>query len=287
MRKFLIGSVAFLGLTTAASAADYRAAPPPVPVFSWTGFYVGLNAGGIWADGNFREVCNSFDPLPFAFECHRPFASLNRDESGWLAGGQIGYNYQFRGWGGGSWVFGAEADLQYSNLTRTGSFFGSPLLRANPALGPFELTYRASADMDWFGTVRGRLGFAWDRLLVYGTGGLIFANISTSHFVNEVPLTAAGFGFGPAGATSFTSIATHDSIVPGWIAGGGIEYAFWNNVSLKVEGMYYELNDTHAGGRFFFNNNILQPFAGQRGQTDVQTTGWLVRGGINWRFWGM
>ena len=54
MRKFLIGSVAFLGLTTAASAADYRAAPPPVPVFTWTGFYVGLNAGGIWGDGKLQ-----------------------------------------------------------------------------------------------------------------------------------------------------------------------------------------------------------------------------------------
>ena len=189
---------------------------------------------------------------------------------------------------------GTRSDARFSVysfvLSRTASFFASPAGRANPVLAaafPFELTYRASADMDWFGTVRGRLGFAWDRLLVYGTGGVIFANINTAHFVNEVPLTAAGLGFGPAGATSFTSIGTHDSIVPGWIVGGGIEYAFWNNVSLKIEGMYYELQDTHAGGRFFFNNNILAPFAGHRGHTDVDTTGWLVRGGINWRFWGM
>jgi outer membrane immunogenic protein len=74
--------------------------------------------------------------------------------------------------------------------------------------------------------------------------------------------------------------------VPGWVAGGGIEYAFWNNVSLKVEAMYYELQPTHAGARELVNFNINFP-AGSRSGTDIGTHGFLVRGGINWRFWGM
>ena len=68
------------------------------------------------------------------------------------------------------------------------------------------------------------------------------------------------------------------------VVGGGVEYAFLNNWSFKIEGMYYELQDTHAGGRMFFNNNILAPFLTHRTASDVEHTGFIVRGGINYRF---
>jgi outer membrane immunogenic protein len=291
MRKFLVGSVAFLGLTAAASAADYRAAPPPVPVFSWTGFYIGLNAGYVWSEGDITANCINNAGVPFGTNCHVPLLGVNRESSSWLAGGQIGYNYQFRGWGGGSWVFGAEADLQATDLSRRNSQFLPVTFSVgdNAAVNPNALTYAGAAEIDWFGTVRGRLGFAWDRLLVYGTGGAIFANVKTSHFLNragDVPFLTAGTPLVAAGPGNLTSVASVESIVPGWIVGGGFEYAFWNNVSLKVEGMYYELQRTHAGNGEFLNNNILQPTLRQM-NTNAEHTGFLVRGGINWRFWGM
>src|SRR5262245_47494398 len=117
MRKHLVSSIAFLGLISAAQAADLAPAPPPVPVFSWTGFYIGANAGYMWMKGNSHSDCVSPGGVLFLGLCQGVFGS--RDESGWLAGGQIGYNYQFRGWGGGSWVFGVEADYQFSDVTRS------------------------------------------------------------------------------------------------------------------------------------------------------------------------
>jgi outer membrane immunogenic protein len=279
MRKFLIGSAAFLGLTAAASAADLaRPAPPMVPVFTWTGLYVGANAGYIWSEGNIGDHCfTGGTGVFFGAGCQQPQFVTSPESSNWLAGGQIGYNYQFRGWGGGSWVFGAEADLQFTDLSRTNATFDPAAFLVGGA-GPYARTSIGTAEIDWFGTVRGRLGFAWDRLLVYGTAGAIFANVTTSHFNQEA--------FPAPGAVTFSTVSSHDSIVPGWIAGGGFEYAFTNNLSLKVEGMYYELQQSHAGGREFVNNNFNAP-SGFRTGTDIDHTGFLVRGGINWRFWGM
>jgi outer membrane immunogenic protein len=300
MRSLLIGAVASLGLTMAASAADYaRPAPPMAPIFTWTGFYIGANAGGIWADGSIGQNCFDVGGVPFGtiFCGGAPLFPGGRDESSWLAGGQIGYNYQFRGWGGGNWVFGVEADGQATDLTRRGSIFlpGAGLGIVDP-VGTFanNLSFTATHKIDAFGTVRGRLGWAFDRLLIYGTAGAIFANVTTTYSQDRfftTPFAAGGFFFGNGVSAAVTplnvgSASSHDVWVPGWVAGGGIEYAFWNNVSLKVEAMYYELQPTHAGARELVNFNINFP-AGSRSGTDIGTHGFLVRGGINWRFWGM
>jgi outer membrane immunogenic protein len=278
MRKFLIGSAAFLGLTAGASAADLaRPAPPMVPVFTWTGFYIGANAGYIWSEGSINDHCFSPGGVFFGAACQNPQFVTSPEGSGWLAGGQVGYNYQFRGWGGGNWVFGVEADLQATDLSRANNQFNPLTTLVGGVVPIWAVTYRGQAEMDWFGTVRGRLGFAWDRLLVYGTGGAIFANVTTSHLVNET-IVVGGPGV-------FQTVATHDSILPGWIVGGGFEYAFTNNLSLKVEGMYYELQPSHAGGPEI--NLLTTTPSGFRTGTDVDHTGFLVRGGINWRFWGM
>jgi outer membrane immunogenic protein len=295
MRTFLVASLASLGLTASANAADW--APPAqkwvAPAFTWTGFYIGANAGYIRGDGSLVNGCPGPDfllatnppNLTVVVPCNAS-RSLSPETSGWLAGAQAGYNQQI-----GAWVFGFEADFQGTDLNRNGNAFAAAVNpRATfPVFDPFTNaeTYRASAEIDWFGTVRGRIGFAWDRLLVYGTGGAIFANVTTSHFLDRafLPATFAGF----PGPTNLTSIGSHDAIVPGWIAGGGVEYAFWNNVSIKVEGMYYELQKTHAGGREIPNFNILALGlnAGNVVTTDIKHHGFLVRGGINWRFYGI
>src|SRR5262245_60517570 len=111
MRKLLLSGVAttaFLATSFAANAADlapsYKA-PPPVPYFSWTGIYIGGHAGGAWGRKDWEDPLGFFGVFPF------PFAHGNRDHQGFIAGGQIGANYQF-----GKWVIGVEADFSWTDL---------------------------------------------------------------------------------------------------------------------------------------------------------------------------
>jgi outer membrane immunogenic protein len=213
----------------AATAADMPVKAPPrpamvAPAFSWTGFYIGVNAGYGWGepDGTFAGL------VPNGF-----------DMSGWLAGGQVGFNYQFPGSG---FVIGIEADYQWAGIEGDATVF--------PA---FTV---ASAELDRFGTVRGRVGFAWDRFMIYGTGGWAFG----AH--TEVTL---GFPF----------FVTGSATLSGWTAGGGIEWAFAPNWSAKLEYLHLELD----------NKNFFGPLicvGGCGAGLDVD----LVRLGVNWRFGG-
>jgi outer membrane immunogenic protein len=208
MKKILLSSVALLGLATGALAADLpsRRAPAPivaaVPVFTWTGFYVGVNAGYAWSD-------NDFDTVDLADD---------DDDGGFVGGAQVGYNYQI-----GSFVVGLEGDIQYAD-------FGGELRFADG--DDADLDDDIFDRGDWFGTVRARAGVAFDRALIYATGGFAFADDAT-----------------------------------GWTVGGGVEYAFTNNLSAKVEGLYVNLDH---------DDN----FAGFDGETDFG----VIRAGLNFRF---
>src|SRR5215210_3500901 len=130
MKKILLSSVALLGLSAAAVAADLpsrRVAPAPyvaVPVFTWTGFYVGVNAGYGFSD-NDRNGLGAFQAVPGSLSGTYNAANfagtvtqgaLDRDNSGFVGGGQIGYNYQI-----GHFVIGIEADLQFADLNNSRS----------------------------------------------------------------------------------------------------------------------------------------------------------------------
>ena len=208
MKKILLASVALFGFAGAASAADLpmRAAPPaPIiaaaPLFTWTGFYVGVNAGYGWSN-------DDFDAVDLADE---------DDDGGFVGGAQVGYNYQI-----GSFVVGLEGDIQYADFGADGTFdFDGD--------GVFDDDFDSS---DWFGTVRARAGVAFDRALIYATGGFAFADDAT-----------------------------------GWTVGGGVEYAFTNNLSAKIEGLYVNLDND-------------DDFPGFDGETDFG----VVRAGLNFRF---
>ena len=237
MRKFilpLLASTAALGLmASAVQAADLpvRAAPPPivaVPLFTWTGFYVGLNAGYGWQGSNDNSIF-----VPAGTFLTAPLASglvtfPDNEGDGFVGGGQIGYNYQI-----GSFVVGLEGDIQYADFGREFSYLGND----------FESS-------DWFGTVRARAGVAFGQALIYGTGGFAFADD-----------------------------------VGGWTVGGGVEYAFTNNLSLKVEGLYVNLdnNNRNAGVYAYDTNNVLyrQPgFSNRNSGTEFA----VVRAGLNYKF---
>src|SRR3954453_17265361 len=240
MKKLLLSSVALVGLTVGATAADLPrrqyVAPAPyvaVPVFTWTGFYVGVNAGAAFRDNNRDNTCT--DSFGFGFgDCFggsglavqtnaglAPGVALtgvnalgfglnnNRNDNVVFAGGgQIGYSYQFTP--GAGWVSGIEADIQgLANIRRDddvfalggfggfngfftaapvapiapGSGIANPTGVGNGALGNVALFSNGPLGrgldvgrLDWFATVRGRLGYTWDRLFIYATGGVAFTD---------------------------------------------------------------------------------------------------------------
>jgi outer membrane immunogenic protein len=256
MRKFLLATTALLGLTAAAAAADLPArvapAPPPiaVPVFTWTGFYAGVNGGWVWSQNDIR-LRDTFGLtgaqialLPERFDV---------EDEGFTIGGHVGYNWQF-----GTFVAGLETDLAYTDVGRTGTIAVPAGVLAPVAVGLGTLT--GDTGLDFLGTVRGRVGLAFDRFMIYGTGGFAYGGVG-----NRLEADFAG--------TAFDFTAGSDDTRFGWTVGVGGEYAF-ANVVLGVEYLHYELgNDTIRIGDTRIN-------------TDYRTTntGDLVRGRLSFKF---
>lgn len=201
MKKILAG-VALLGTAVSAQAADlpvkapYYKAPAIEAVYDWTGFYAGVNAGV----GLGRNRTQSFAP---GYSDSHYLSPL-----GAVGGGQIGYNWQTNSFLGPI-VFGIEADIQGADMTDD---------RTN-ILGD---TYNQK--LDWFGTVRGRVGLVTGPTLSYVTAGYAYGNINTSGVVNGVP-----FAFN--GGRS------------GWTWGSGVEAALGGNWTGKIEYLYLDLGD--------------------------------------------
>ena len=175
MKARILGLLAATALTTAgltaASAADLPSAPPapiftPVPVFTWTGFYAGVNAGWGWRDDNQETVI--LTPGAGTPGLAGTLFFPGNGDGGFTGGAQIGYNYQI-----GSFVIGAEADIQWAdtNEDENVTFLAGPGFAGTFVPGVFE-----SNAPEWWGSVRARLGVAFDRVLVYGTGGLAYSD---------------------------------------------------------------------------------------------------------------
>jgi outer membrane immunogenic protein len=247
MRATFHTSVALLALLTipmATSAADlkpapvYTKAPMVPPVFSWTGFYIGGNLGGAWANTRIT------DNLGMSFS--------NGNNGVFVGGGQVGFNYQL-----GNAVFGVEGDFDWAannNNNVTG------------VVGPLGHTFTASANDKWMATVAGRLGYAFDRWLIYakGGGGWVGANSFT-----VTDLTTGG-----------SVTAGSSNTISGWLVGGGFEWAFANNWSLRAEYDYFGLS-----GRSLTVPATLPALAGDTfttGNNNIQ----MATVGINYRFGG-
>jgi outer membrane immunogenic protein len=285
MKKLLTSFAAFTALTAAASAADLprRAAPPvfvPVPVFTWTGFYAGFNAGyGFDASSNNQPTVigvNGASTLVLPGTTQVIAFGNGQNNDGFVGGGQVGYNYQFTP--GSGVVVGIEADAQYVDFGRERNRFSATgPLAAQQVFNPAGIS-----GLDYFGTVRGRLGYAFDRVLFYGTGG---------------------FAYGSGGGRDFgLPNRSRDEFQTGWAAGGGIEYAlptdsflnFFRSsaVTLKVEGLYVNLDQGNRNNGAFAINNagavITTASPGVvlvSGGTQVRNTEFaVVRAGLNYKF---
>lgn len=217
----LCAAAAVAALSAPAAAADMRMpvkAPPPVaPIFTWTGFYIGVNGGGAFGAGHNAIVNETFAGAPFVSGTWPGSGNFGKLEpSGGFGGGQIGYNWQFQ-----NWVFGIETDIQGASIKDTA---GATLQYTSPLT---TITSNVSQKIDWFGTVRGRLGIAFDRVLVYGTGGFAYGQTTTDLTMSD--------------SLGFVAANSNKNTRTGWVAGAGIEWAFAPNWSLKGEYQYIDL----------------------------------------------
>jgi outer membrane immunogenic protein len=263
----LCAAAAVAALSAPATAADMRMpvkAPPPIAaVFNWTGFYIGVNGGGAFGGSSDDVVVTERNAagaliVGGAWPGFGRFGSL--DHSGGFGGGQIGYNWQAPG---SAWVWGIEADFQ-------GASIKDDAVATLPYLGLSTVTVAAESKIDWFGTVRGRVGYAFDRVLVYATGGLAYGNIKHS--------IAWADTFPPG----FIASASRDTTRAGWVVGGGVEWAFAPNWSLKGEYQFIDLGKHSLTAQETTLAGVLQPFF--LSTDDVRTQFHTARLGVNYRF---
>lgn len=246
VRSITAASVLALGIG-AAQAADLTYEPAPVAapeVFNWTGFYIGVH-GGV-GTGSFDSTLTGHNPNGPESQ---DFLTLDENGSGGFGGAQIGYNWQFNP----NWVAGVEADIAASGIE-------SKLDIGVPAIGGAGAELKTS--IDWFGTIRGRIGYAWDNLLIYGTAGAAYGEVETS-------LNAS------LGGPSFNY--SHSDWQWGWTAGAGVEYAITKNISLKTEYLYVDLGSFDALERTNVSESL--DLSGE-----VDTSFHTLKAGLNYKF---
>ena len=256
----LLCAASIFAFAHGASAADMPIKAPayqaPVAGYNWSGFYVGGNFGYGWGANSDPGVsvidATGLGLGAFAAAGGFPITAVN--PNGIIGGGQAGYNWQTN-----AFVFGLVADFQGADMKRDSTFVASP---------PGFVTGTTNVDrkLDWFGTVRGKLGWAVDNVLLYATGGLAYGHVKDS-------LTFSGSPTGISGAGSNSETRA------GWTAGAGLAYG-WGQWSVGVEYLCMDLG----------SSDTTMTFAGYPGAaTDSVTVSNdnkvnLVRALINYRF---
>ncbi|MGD9545727.1 MAG: outer membrane protein [Methylocystis sp.] len=265
----------FAGSAFAADLPSYKAPPPPPlpPPPLWTGFYIGLNAGGTWASNSSTQIATvPVLPVPAAaLLAGLASGSMSGgNSSGFIGGGQIGYNWQFFN---GAALAGVEADIQgIAQSNNNSNFATGGIIGVTPVLTNFSLTRR----LDYIGTVRGRVGWLFTpTLLLYGTGGLAYGGVTSSTSIFQAGITN---GFLGLGSSSFSDTRV------GWTAGGGLEWMFMPHWSAKVEYLYYDLGNVYNTG-VLTSNAVPSLYAAF--QQNTRFNGNIVRAGVNYHFnWG-
>jgi outer membrane immunogenic protein len=223
LRSATMASVLALGVV-GAQAADLTYEPAPVvvapEVFNWTGFYIGVHGGigGGNFDTTFREYLVETD-VPAIAAVSGYGTDFSDNAFGGFGGVQAGYNYQFAT----NWVAGIEADFAGSGISakHEETYYYD---------GEYDGSFNYEEKIDWFGTIRGRLGYAWDNVLFYGTGGAAYGKIKVSG------------SYDGEGSDSFSESSTQW----GWTAGAGVEYGITKNITLKAEYLYVDLGSMTA-----------------------------------------
>jgi outer membrane immunogenic protein len=239
LRKLLLASAGALALAGSAVAADLpsRAPPPvyvpPVPIFTWTGVYVGGQIGYGWGQQHTNFGDNFGDYTAFSYNA-----------SGVIGGAHVGYNLQLN-----QFVIGLEGDVDGTSMKK--SYTGFVPFGTNLGFAPYAGVGNFNVNHSVEGSIRGRLGYAWDRVLVYATGGVAIGAFNGSACANFAATTVFD-GFGGCTSSSSTRV--------GWTVGGGLEYAVTNNWSVRAEYRYSDF-----GRATQFANSWTNPVLGDLG----------------------
>ena len=218
-----VAALSLLAVSFAVEAADiprpvYKGAVRSVVAYyNWTGFYAGINGGYMWGDTEFTDAAG---------------ASFSTSPKGWLIGGTLGFNYQI-----GSWVWGIEGDFNWVDIN------GTDASAVCGATCHFKNT--------WLSTVRGRIGYAFDRWLPYVTGGGAFGRVNVGNVSGTVDETKSG-----------------------WTAGIGMEYAFLGNWTAKIEYLHVDLGTATCDLSICTST------------VNANYTAEIIRAGLNYKFSG-
>jgi outer membrane immunogenic protein len=283
MKKLLISGIAAIALIgTPAFAADMAVkAPPPAPApvpYSWTGFYVGGNAGYGWATADHDWTMTLLNNVVL------PATVVGSDShrfGGALGGLQAGYNWQVS-----NFLLGVETDIQISGQQGDQTFLGTIVFASG--LPNTTSTTSYTDKLPWFGTLRARAGLlATDRWLLYATGGLAYGRVEIDG-VSSIPgsSSATRASVPPAGFNASTTKA-------GWTVGGGVEGAITNNWTWKVEYLYMDLGSISGSYTFPVNGSSCTStpagcfivITGSGGTFSSRVTDNIVRLGVNYRFY--
>lgn len=306
MRSKLLSSLAGAAFCLAASGFAFAADMPvnaPPPVYSWTGWYVGGNVGYSWGNAHTDTAGSATSisapvGLPFT---NPPVAFANSQTQplvGVIGGGQVGYNYQV----GPQWVLGFEADIQGSGEQGSSNFvdaFSGTLCTSISGTTPPSCVPGATvplkgtavsfyeAKIEWFGTVRGRVGMLidGDGLLLYGTGGLAYGHVSFSGNVSINAIQTA-FGGGTTFGLSTTSLGQSKTNI-GFAAGAGMEGRVApTNWTWKLEYLYVDLGSLDTSTSFAAASSAPTFFSALAGTmtTHSHFIDNIFRVGVNYQF---
>ncbi|WP_245332589.1 outer membrane protein [Bradyrhizobium erythrophlei] len=273
MKKLMVAA-AIVAVSAPALAADlpagtYTKAPAAVaPAYDWSGFYVGVNAGGAWSRADLG-TSTIFDPAHRAgyfgdavsTNLFNSVGNQRANTSGFIGGAQAGFNWQVD-----NFVAGLETDFQ--SFHQHGSSTATAIYPTGGAAGvPFTISQSFSTD--WLWTLRPRLGFAANSWLIYATGGLAVTHLKGNFLFVD--------GFADTEAASMSETRT------GWTVGGGVEYALLNGWSLKAEYLHLDF-----GTEEMTTHNLLDsgtfPVPGQPFTHRVKLTSDIARIGLNYNF---
>ncbi|MFZ0151433.1 MAG: outer membrane beta-barrel protein [Xanthobacteraceae bacterium] len=258
MKRILIVAVASLLAAGRASAADLPVRTGPAPayypvatIYDWGGGYIGINGGYAFGQSNWYDAAN---PSGLG-------SSGNFNINGGLVGVTAGVSGQF-----GAFVLGFEGDFDWQGIRGTSNSAFCTSIITSTAIGapPAGLSCRTASN--WVGTLRARFGYAWDRVLVYGTAGGAGANVETS--LNGLPV--------------------QNNAEFGWTAGGGLEWAFADNWTAKVEYLFVDLtgnvpcNHGYSCGYDAAAVSVTVPAANANINAKFNEN--IVRAGLNFKF---
>ena len=274
MKKTVLMSAIALGAMAAtASAADMpmrgsAVAPAPylAPLFTWTGFYLGVNAGAAWHGNDQCPGLYGYSSGVIGSRVSAFAPACNSSNTSFMGGVQAGFNWQM-----GTMVVGLEGYVNWIGNDNKRGFNNYAV--GSTILGVSSYNLDGNPQSNMLGSIRGSLGWSFDRAMLYVTGGAAFRNSGSDEVVNA-------YNSNGVNVASYTVNSGRNNV--GWALGGGLEWAFTNNVSLKLEYLQSQFN---AGDGVYLTSASGYTGYAFRGDNNRDTID-VARLGVNYRFGG-